>query len=145
MSRQAKWMNRKLTLIKNTAENYKEIREDNINNILGQNTKLIEECNQLRRSNETYKRDIKKYEKELGEYMRKKEKVEVKRKSTGANLAGLNKKLQENEAKISHQQNKLEHIDQEMKEILLRRNLLQPLTKEEKAGVASQEGNVDEE
>lgn len=63
LSRQAKWMNRKLNLIKSTAENYKEIREDNINTILGQNTKLIEECNLLRRSNEVFKRDIKKYEK----------------------------------------------------------------------------------
>lgn len=39
--------------------------------------------------------------------MRKKEKIENKKKMTGANLAGLNKKLLENEVKISNQQNKL--------------------------------------
>lgn len=35
-------MNKKLQMIKNTAESYKDIREDNINTILSQNTKLIE-------------------------------------------------------------------------------------------------------
>jgi|JI6StandDraft_1071083.scaffolds.fasta_scaffold10338_8 hypothetical protein len=68
-------MNKKLQLIKSTAENYKEIREDNINTILSQNTKLIEECNQLRNSNASFKNDIRRYEKELAEFMRKKEKI----------------------------------------------------------------------
>jgi uncharacterized coiled-coil protein SlyX len=50
--------------------------------------------------------------------MRKKEKIESKKKLQSVNMAGLNKKLQENEIKISHQQNKLESINEEMKEIL---------------------------
>jgi|JI6StandDraft_1071083.scaffolds.fasta_scaffold10338_7 uncharacterized coiled-coil protein SlyX len=39
-------------------------------------------------------------------------------------MAGLNKKLQENEMKINHQQNKLESINEEMKELLARKGRL---------------------
>lgn len=53
--------------------------------------------------------------------MRKKEKAESKRKLQNVNLAGLNKKLQENEIRISHQHNKLESINEEMKEILAKK------------------------
>ena len=36
-------------------------------------------------------------------------------------MAGLNKKLQENEIKINSQQNKLESINEEMREILAKK------------------------
>lgn len=71
--------------------------------------------------------------------MRRKEKIDAKKKMTGANLAGLNKKLLENEVKISNQQNKLETIDMEMKEILKRRNILKPILMKEEEGVGMEE------
>ncbi len=35
------------------------MREENINGVLAQNTKLIEECNKLRKMNDDYKKNIK--------------------------------------------------------------------------------------
>lgn len=63
MGRQAKWMEKKLKMVKDIAENYKDMREENINNVLAQNTQLIEECNKLRNLNEEYKKNIQQYEK----------------------------------------------------------------------------------
>lgn len=37
------------------------MREENINAVLAQNTKLIEECNRLRSLNQDFKDNIKKY------------------------------------------------------------------------------------
>ena len=48
------------------------MREENINSVLAQNTKLIEECNRLRSLNQDFKDNIKKYEKELSDLVRKK-------------------------------------------------------------------------
>ena len=56
-------MEKKLKMVKDIAENYKEMREENINGGLAQNTKLIEECNKLRNLNEDFKRNIRQYEK----------------------------------------------------------------------------------
>jgi regulator of replication initiation timing len=64
-------MTKKLYLIKVTSDKLKEIREDNINTILNQNTKLIEECNMLRGENEKYRKKIKNVEKLLAEAIRK--------------------------------------------------------------------------
>jgi hypothetical protein len=75
LNRQAKWMEKKLKMVKEIAVNYKEMREENINGVLAQNTKLIEECNKLRSLNQEFKDNIKKYEKELGDLIRKKEKA----------------------------------------------------------------------
>lgn len=49
-------MNRKLWLIDETNKKLKEIREENVDQILNQNTKLIEECNIIRAENERYKK-----------------------------------------------------------------------------------------
>ncbi len=62
---------KKLYLIKVTSEKLKVIREDNINTILNQNTKLIEECNMLRGENERYRKERRKIEKLLAEAIRK--------------------------------------------------------------------------
>ena len=59
--KQGKWMNKKLWLIEETCKKLKEIREENIDQILTQNTKLIEECNTLRSENEKYSKLVKKY------------------------------------------------------------------------------------
>jgi hypothetical protein len=59
--RQAKWMDKKLKMVKDISENYKEMREENINSVLVQNTKLIDECNKLRSLNDEYKRNIQQY------------------------------------------------------------------------------------
>lgn len=64
-------MTKKLYLIKLTSDKLKDIREDNINTILSQNTKLIEECNLLRSENEKYKKEIKNVEKLLSDAIRK--------------------------------------------------------------------------
>ena len=53
----------------------KRIRDDNINAILNQNTKLIEECNLLRNENERRKKEIKKVNKLLAEAWRKRDKL----------------------------------------------------------------------
>ena len=52
--KQGKWMNKKLYLIHLTCGKLKEIRSENITQILNQNTKLIQECNILRGENEQY-------------------------------------------------------------------------------------------
>jgi hypothetical protein len=61
LERQARWMEKKLKMVKDIAVNYKEMREENINGVLAQNTKLIEECNKLRKMNEDFKKNIKVY------------------------------------------------------------------------------------
>ena len=68
-------MTKKLYLIKLTSDKLKDIREDNINTILSQNTKLIEECNLLRSENEKYKKEIKNVEKLLSDAIRKRQKL----------------------------------------------------------------------
>lgn len=65
-------MEKKLKMVKDISENYKEMREENINGVLAQNTKLIEECNKLRSLNDEYKKNIQMYEKELADLLRKK-------------------------------------------------------------------------
>ena len=69
--KQGNWLTKKLSLIKETSKKLKKIRNDNINTILNQNTKLIEECNMLRAENESYKKEMKKIEKQLAEAIRK--------------------------------------------------------------------------
>lgn len=94
LNRQAKWMEKKLKMVKEIAVNYKEMREENINGVLAQNTKLIEECNKLRSLNQEFKDNIKKYEKELGDLIRKKEKASsLKMQKDDLNLRNINDKL----------------------------------------------------
>lgn len=50
--RQAKWITKKLYLVNNTGKKLREVREENIQTVLKQNGKLIEECNTLRKENE---------------------------------------------------------------------------------------------
>lgn len=63
-----------------TSSKLKLIRDDNINTILNQNTKLIEECNLLRAENERYRKEMKKIEKLLAEAIRKRTKLREKNK-----------------------------------------------------------------
>lgn len=87
-------MEKKLKMVKEIAVNYKEMREENINGVLAQNTKLIEECNKLRSLNQEFKDNIKKYEKELGDLIRKKEKASsMKMQKDDLNLRNINDKL----------------------------------------------------
>lgn len=95
-------------MVKDIAVNYKEMREENINGVLAQNTKLIEECNKLRKMNEEFKRNIKNYEKELSDLLRKKDKVtQIKKIDDSMNLKGINKKLEEHELRINDQKQEL--------------------------------------
>jgi len=97
-------MEKKLKMVKDIAVNYKEMREENINGVLAQNTKLIEECNKLRRMNDEYKRNIKNHEKELSDLIRKKDKTaQIKKLDDTINLNGINKKLDEHEVRIKDQ------------------------------------------
>lgn len=77
-------MTKKLYLIKETSHKLKKVRNDNINTILNQNTKLIgknkylillEECNLLRSENERNKKEIKRINKLLAEAWRRREKL----------------------------------------------------------------------
>jgi len=72
--KQGKWMNRKLWLIDETNKKLKEIREENVDQILNQNTKLIEECNIIRAENERYKKLTRNVQKMLLEAKRMKTK-----------------------------------------------------------------------
>ena len=109
-------MEKKLKMVKDIAQNYKEMREENINGVLAQNTKLIEECNKLRNKNEEFKRNIRQYEKELSDLLRKKQRNNsLKREQDSMNLKNINKKLKENEIKITDQHQKLEHMSDEIK------------------------------
>ena len=50
--RQAKWVTKKLYLINMTGQRLRANKEHNIQNVLAQNGRLIEECNILRNENE---------------------------------------------------------------------------------------------
>jgi chromosome segregation ATPase len=106
-------------MVKDIAVNYKEMREENINGVLAQNTKLIEECNKLRKMNEEFKRNIKNYEKELSDLLRKKDKVtQIKKIDDSMNLKGINKKLEEHELRINDQKQELATMNEQIKEII---------------------------
>jgi hypothetical protein len=72
LDKQGRWMNRKLWLIDETNKKLKEIREENVDQILNQNTKLIEECNIIRAENERYKKLTRNVQKMLLEAKRMK-------------------------------------------------------------------------
>jgi len=109
--RQSQWMQKKLYLIDVTSQNMKKLRDDNINTILNQNTKLIEECNLLRTENETQKKEIKKIEKLLHEAIRKREKLrQANQNQNPAMMKQLNDKYDENQEKLKSQQIKLSNI-----------------------------------
>ena len=85
------------------------MREENINGVLSQNTKLIEECNKLRTMNEDYKKNIKNYEKELSDLLRKRDKAtQIKKIDDNINLKGINRKIEEHQMKISDQKAMIE-------------------------------------
>lgn len=116
-------MEKKLKMVKDIAVNYKEMREENINGVLSQNTKLIEECNLLRKMNDQYKKNIKNYEKELSDLVRKKDKTtQIKKIDESMNLKGINKKLDEHEVKILDQKQELASMNNQIKEIIKSRS-----------------------
>jgi hypothetical protein len=109
-------MEKKLKMVKDIAVNYKEMREENINGVLAQNTKLIEECNNLRKMNDEYKRSIKNHEKELSDLIRKKDKTaQIKKLDDTINLKGINKKLEEHEVRINDQKQELASMNDQIK------------------------------
>eukprot|EP00825_Cyclidium_porcatum_P024627 TRINITY_DN2700_c0_g1_i1.p1 TRINITY_DN2700_c0_g1~~TRINITY_DN2700_c0_g1_i1.p1 ORF type:complete len:271 (-),score=65.92 TRINITY_DN2700_c0_g1_i1:114-926(-) len=125
--RQGKWMTKKLYLIKETSKKLKQIREDNINNILYQNTKLIEECNLLRAENEKYRKEIKEIEKLLASAMRKRQKLrnqedqqklQIQQKSSPIQLNKLMKKYETNEEKLQQQKKQLENIQEQVQDMI---------------------------
>ena len=73
--KQGRWLTKKLLLIKENSKKMKKIRNDSINAILAQNTKLIEECNLLREENEKNKKELKSVEFQLNEIMRKRAEI----------------------------------------------------------------------
>ena len=77
--KQGRWLTKKLLLIKENSKKMKKIRNDSINAILAQNTKLIEECNLLREENEKNKKELKSVEFQLNEIMRKRVKLKMLR------------------------------------------------------------------
>jgi len=51
-------MTKKLNLMKITSRKVRDIKEGNINIVLKQNQRLLEECNELRTENHAYDREI---------------------------------------------------------------------------------------
>ena len=112
-------MEKKLRMVKDIAVNYKEMREENINGVLSQNTKLIEECDVLRKKNDEFKRSIKNYEKELSDLLRRRDKAsQIKRADDNLQLGGINQRLQEHEHKLHDQKQELASMNQQIKEII---------------------------
>lgn len=106
-------------MVKDIAVNYKEMREENINGVLAQNTKLIEECNKLRKMNEQYKKNIKNYQKQLSDLLRKRDKTaQIKKMDDSINLKGINRKIEEHEVKINEQKQELTSMNDQIKEII---------------------------
>ena len=90
---------------------------------MSQNTKLIEECNKLRTMNEEYKKNIKNFEKELSDLVRKKDKnSQIKKIDESINLKGINRKLEEHDVKISDQKQELASMNDQIKEIIKSRS-----------------------
>lgn len=92
-------MNRKLWLIDETNKKLKEIREENVDQILNQNTKLIEECNILRAENERHKKLTRNVQKMLMEAKRMRNKKQNKK----PNLKKLMQKYEENTIQLKSQ------------------------------------------
>ncbi|KRX00640.1 WD40-repeat-containing domain [Pseudocohnilembus persalinus] len=121
--KQGEWLKKKLHLIKETSGKLKVIRDDNINTILNQNTKLIEECNLLRGENERYRKEMKKIEKLLAEAIRKRTKLREKNKELNKNqqspsqMRTLLAKYGENQDRLDVQQNQLANIRETMDQI----------------------------
>lgn len=99
-------MNRKLWLIDETNKKLKEIREENVDQILNQNTKLIEECNILRAENERYKKLTRNVQKMLLEAKRMKNKKGQKK----PNIKKLVKKYEENTMQLKSQTTQLNNL-----------------------------------
>ncbi|EAR86922.2 WD domain, G-beta repeat protein (macronuclear) [Tetrahymena thermophila SB210] len=116
--RQGRWMTKKLHLIKITSDKLKQIRGDNINTILNQNTKLIEECNLLRGENERYRKEMKKIEKLLAEAIRKRQKLRNQSSQNPAQMKKLIEKYDENEEKLQSQKERISNIKQSIEEIV---------------------------
>lgn len=98
-------MNRKLWLIDETNKKLKEIREENVDQILNQNTKLIEECNIIRAENERYKKLTRNVQKMLLEAKRMKTK-RIKK----PNIQKLVKKYEDNTIQLKNQSTQLNNL-----------------------------------
>lgn len=73
--------------------------------------------------NDEYKKNIKNYEKQLSDLIRKKEKsTQIKKIDESMNFKGINKKLEEHELKISDQKNELATMNQQIREIIKSRS-----------------------
>lgn len=68
--------------------------------------------------NEDFKKNIKIYEKELSDLLRKKDKQGQKKLDDSVNLKGINRKLEEHELKINDQKQELASMNEQIKEII---------------------------
>lgn len=68
--------------------------------------------------NEDFKRNIKVYEKELSDLLRKKDKTAPRKLDESINLKGINRKLEEHETKIQDQKQELASMNEQIKEII---------------------------
>jgi len=73
--------------------------------------------------NEEYKKNIKNFEKELSDLVRKKDKnTQIKKIDESINLKGINRKLEEHDVKISDQKQELASMNDQIKEIIKSRS-----------------------
>mgnify|MGYP001952470679 CR=1 FL=1 len=77
----------------------------------------------MRTMNEEYKKNIKNFEKELSDLVRKKDKnTQIKKIDESINLKGINRKLEEHDVKISDQKQELASMNDQIKEIIKSRS-----------------------
>ncbi|CAK83220.1 unnamed protein product (macronuclear) [Paramecium tetraurelia] len=115
--RQGQWMTKKLYLIKVTSDKLKKIRDDNINTIFNQNTKLIEECNMLRSENDRYSKKIKHVEKLVKDADRLLQRLKPKLNKQ-PKLNQIEKQIEEQKQKVQNQKTKLSNLKDSMSQIL---------------------------
>ncbi len=107
-------MNKKLHLMKSTSRKIKEIREDNINIVIKQNQKLIEECNLLRTENGAYYKEIRKADIMLKQSVQSHEKLRELRKGkehkSVGKLSELERRVQEQKEALQRQRHSINRL-----------------------------------
>lgn len=103
------WMAKKLNLMKITSKKVKDIKEDNINIVLRQNQRLLEECNLLRTENHVYDTEIRSAEDQIEEITRKEQAFRGLRAQQTL-LNQLEKKFKQNQQQLDQQQRRLDDV-----------------------------------
>jgi hypothetical protein len=118
LQRQNKWMGKKLSIIRVISQKEKDVRKSNIITIINQNVKLIEECTTLRNDNDDLKARISELEKKLAEFLRKKSRLDNKKKLRDYDMSKLNRRMLDQHSKVTQQRENLVAIEEAVKKIV---------------------------